>query len=183
MATRPKLATIREASAGAAMLEKLRRGTQNSRSCQWPGTEGDEGRFLLVPLNCDELQEAYAAAHARFDSSLKVPLNLYTADDFHSELNMQICYRAMRRPDDREARWFASPDELRKLLTPEERNAVTTEYLSLQQECDPDPEALGDELVTQIDELVKKKDAPRLAAMPSLTLALYVIGTADRSAS
>ena len=183
MAQRPDIKQIREASPGAAMLARLRKGKDEFRVVRWPGSDDSEQPFALVPLTCDELQEAYAAAYQRFEQ-LKLPITLYTADDLHSETNMQILLRAMVLLDDdgqpSRDRLFANGEELRKLLRTDVREALAGEYLELQSEVDPDPADMSPDLIEQIDELVKKKDAAALSATSSTTLAAYIIGTADR---
>lgn len=182
MANRPDLKAIRDASPGAAMLERLRKGTENERICQWPGTEDEDGKFRLVPLTCTELQDAYAAAFARFEE-LKLPMNLWTADDFNSEVNHQVIARAMRTMDDRDARMFGDANELRDLISPDERTAITTEYLRVMGEADPDPADMNPDTLAKIEDLVKKKDVLQLSAFPSPMLAAYIIGTAGPSES
>lgn len=186
MATRPDIKQIREASPGAAMLERLRKGKSEFRTVRWPGSDDKEPPFALIPLTCDELQEAYAAAYQRFEE-LKLPITIYTADDLHSETNMQILLRAMVLLDDdgkpTAEQLFADGKELRKLLRTDVRESLAGEYLELQSEVDPDPADMSAELIEQIDELVKKKDAAALSSTSSTTLAAYIIGTAGRSLS
>jgi len=156
------------------MLGRLRKGTQNESIITWPGTEA---QLVMVPLNCDELQDAYAEANERF-KQLGLEITLYTADDFYSELAMQILVRAMRCIEDetRKSRLFASGDELRGAITPDERTALNTAYIDLNDRCNPDPQKMSDELFRQIDEAVKKKDAIQLSSFGSSTLAIYMLG-------
>ncbi len=186
MATRPDIKQIREASPGAAMIERLSKGKEAFRAVRWPGAAADDQPFAMVPLTCDELQAAYAGAHRRFDE-LKLPLTMYTASDYHDETNMQILLRAMVLFDEAgeptKEQLFADDTELRKLMQPEVRNALADEYLQLQNEVDPDPADMSQELLDKIDDLVKKKDVAQLSATSSVTLAAYIIGTAGRSPS
>ena len=186
MANRPDIKQIRKASQGAAMVERLRKGKDEFRIVRWPGSDEDEQPFALVPLTCDELQEAYAAAYQRFEQ-LKLPITIYSADDLHSETNMQILLRTMVLLDDdgkpTTERLFADDEELRKLLRTDVREALAGEYLDLQSQVDPDPANMSPDLIEQIDELVKKKDVAALSTTSSTTLAAYIIGTAGRSLS
>jgi hypothetical protein len=182
MAIPPTLKAVRDASPGAAMLERLRKGTDNERICQWPGTEDKESRFRLVPLTCAELQDAYAAAVKRW-TELELKVDLYTADDFNSEVHVQIIARSMRTMDDRLLTLFVSGEELRDKITADERHEIVTEYLALVQESDPDPAAMSPEVIEQIDELVKKKDAATLSGFSSLILSSYIVGMASQSSS
>lgn len=175
------LTELKAVSAGAAMIATLRQGAKNTRACQWPGSTGADGAFVLVPLSVEELESAYAEAHKHFGERLGIPLTMYTAPDFHSEVNLQVLARAMRRSDDHARTYFADGDEARKLMRPEERDAITTEWLELLAIADPDIEQLDAETVAQIDAAVKKKDASRLRALPSRTLTSYIIGTANPS--
>lgn len=183
MATRPDIKQIRESSPGAAMLERMRAGKDVFRLVRWPGIDDKEPPFAIVPLNCDEMQSAYAAAHKRFDK-IELPLNMYTADDYHAEINMQVLLRSMYVVDDDDdprptkQLLFNDGDELRKLLGPHEREFLAGEFLELQEEVDPDPALMSEEVLAKIDDLVKKKDVAALSATSSVTLASYIIGTA-----
>ena len=175
---------IADASPGAAMLERLRKGVDNAKLIRWPGQTDDESRLWLVPLACDALEDAYAEAFARFDK-LSIPVTPYTADDWHSAVTVCILARAMRvynedDPKDRSQLLFASADELRSLFEPEDRNALATLWLELSEKADPDPMSMDAELLAKIDEFVKKKDARALSAFSSNTLSAYIIGTAAR---
>src|SRR5680860_149861 len=100
-------------SKGARMLADLRKGQENFRECEFPGLP--EMRMVIVPLFCDELQDSQASAEARF-KDLKIEITLLTADDFNSELHLQILARALRDPDDptRAKFMFADAADLRR---------------------------------------------------------------------
>lgn len=170
-------------SEAALAIEKLRQGKRAERIIAWPGSNGDV-QFALVPLTMDELQEAYAGAYQRF-KHLNLQVDMLNADDFHSEVNVQVLARSMRAitDDQRKRPAFRNADELRALLQPETRDALSTEFLELAKETNPNPTELSEPLLVQIEELVKKKDAIRLAAFGSSTLACYLTGTAGRSTS
>ncbi len=175
---------IADASPGAAMLERLRKGVDNAKLCHWPGETDDESRLWLVPLACDALEDAYAEAFARFDK-LSIPVTAFTASDWNSEITLCILARAMRvydkdDPKDRSQQLFTDADEFRSLIEPEGRDALATHWLELSNKTDPDPASMDPELLDKIDEFVKKKDARALSALPSSILSAYIIGMADQ---
>ena len=89
--------TIRKVSRGEELIAALRRGTRAERECVWPGADGFD--FVLVPLLCGQLQEAYADAQKRFDI-LGIEVTLLTHDNFIAEVNTQVLAIAIRDPDD-----------------------------------------------------------------------------------
>ena len=174
-------ATAQSPSKGAALIDKLRKGTQNEAEVFYPGT--DE-RIVLVPLRCDELQVAYSEAYQRF-RSLKMEVNAYNADDFWSEVNLQVIAKAMRDPADptRRRTFFKDANEARECMLPDERSTLTSAYVALNDSANPDPDAMDAKVFEEISEYVKKKDVIRLSAFASSTLAAYLIGTDNPQAS
>lgn len=166
-------------SVGASMLRKLREGKNLRRSATWPGSEE---RFWICVLTCDEIQDAQAAAAARWEE-LELAVTAYTVDDFFSEISTQLLARAMRTEDDPEVPLFASADELRALITPDERTLLTTEYIENQTEANPDETTVGADVMEQIREAIKKKDVIRLSAFGSVPLAIYLLSTDDQPSS
>lgn len=174
--------TIRKVSRGEELIAALRRGTRAERECVWPGADGFD--FVLVPLLCGQLQEAYADAQKRFDI-LGIEVTLLTHDNFIAEVNTQVLAIAIRDPDDesRATRLFKTGAELRNLITEEERTDLTTEFIELQEAANPDLDTLTPERLDEISEAVKKKDLSTLRSFGSNTLSFYLAGMADRSSS
>lgn len=175
---------LRDASPGAQMLERLRKGTDQGKIVQWPGTDSSDksSQFWMAPLGCDQLQDAYAEAHARFEK-IGLPLNVYTSPDWHSEVAMCILARSMRQLEDRNETLFANAEELRPLLSPEVRDHLAEDFVALAKECDPDPAEMDRDVLAKIDEFVKKKDARALASFDSSILSAYIVGTESPSAN
>ena len=168
--------TLVEESAGVSLIERLRKGTNHKKTINWPGSEE---RLIMHVLSCDELQEAQSAATLRWDE-LKLELNLYTSDDYYSELTTQLLARAMRTIDDEKQRLFSEAAELRKLITPDERSLLSSEYIEIQQHANPDVADLNPATIEMIRQAVKKKDAVTLSAFGSSMLAIYIIGTENQ---
>ena len=184
MASRPDIAGIGSCSAGVALLERLRKGTDNVEEHQWPGSDDPEATFLMVPLLCDELQDAYAGTWQRWEK-LGLDMNVYNSDDFFAELAIQVLARSMRDPDDetRKTPLFADADQLRSNIRAGERDALSAMYQAFAADVDPDPDMMTEERFAEIEAFVKKKDGLSLSAISSRTLAAYMLGTAAPSAS
>jgi len=163
-------------SAGVLFLERVRKGTDARRSVKWPGTDEVVGQ--LVPLTCAEQDAAIAAAWAHF-RELEVQVNLYSSDDFNSELFLQVLSRALRQEDGKTT-VFRDAAELRENLTADERTCITDEYADLLAEVNPRLRDLTPELAASIEAAVKKKDVVTLSGFGSNLLATYLLTMDDR---
>jgi len=141
-------------SPGAMMLEKLRKGLDNFRDCIFPGLS--DFPISLVPLSVDELQNAYAEAEKRF-RDLEIEITVLTAEDFSSEVHVQVLFRSLRDPKDRTVRLFGSAEDLRRNISQDERILLTDEYIELEAESNPLPDDVPDEVFSQIEQAIKKK--------------------------
>jgi len=141
------------------------------RKVEWPGV----GPCILRVLSRQEIQECKAAAHERF-RTLKMPVDVTTFGDFEEEVANQLLFRACRDPDRPDDLALAtSADELREYTTVDEFAAVFTLYTDLQSEVDPSPTEITPELIGEIEQLIKKKDASRLNAYGSSMLVRCLI--------
>jgi len=173
-----KTTTAKPKSEGVLALEKLRKGLDHFRDVCFPGQP--EFELSLVPLSVAELQVAQAEAERRF-RDIGLGLNVLNSDDFASELHIQVLARSMRSKGDRTVRLFSDADELREMLTADERTHLTSDYIDLQSEANPTPEEMSDELFVEIEEAIKKKDQSRLNSIGSNMLATYLLSMASRS--
>lgn len=176
----PKKATP-EPSKGAELLERLRRGRDAHRVVNWPGSDV---QVQLVPLDDDTLMACQAAAYRYFER-IGLQLDTFNADDLHAEIARQVLARSLRvydpeHPERRSELLFASADDLREHIESHERAALTAVYVSLKDDCDPDPDELDREEVEAMLQLVKKKDGRTLSKFDSPTLARFAITLADR---
>lgn len=174
--------TKTDRATGAALIERMRGGKNEIRIVRWPGATDPDAQVALVPLSIAENDLALSAAYKRF-AALGMEMTPYTADDFNSELGLQLLAIAIRDPGEPARRMFPDVNELRELVRSGERSALMTEYLSLQQEVDPDLSAIGEDQFGHMRDLVKKKDVANLGVFASSTLAAFIIATADQSAS
>ncbi len=159
-------------SAGVLALEKLRRGLDSKLATHFPGNP--DFPILLVTLSCSDMQVSQAAAEERL-KDIGLELSIINADDFASELHIQVLSRSLRDPSDRTERLFHDADDLRDQITSDERTALTNDFIALQSDANPVPEAVSDELFEQIEAAVKKKDVNRLSSIGSRTLASYLL--------
>lgn len=182
MSRRSSIKVVKQRSRGEELIAAMERGTDNERICAWPSKDGFE--FVLVPLLCDQFQEAYSYAQKRF-RDLDIEITLLTHDDFTSEISIQILAMAIRDIDDktRSTRLFDSGNALRARIDPDQRNALTTEFLELQDEANPDLDELDPETVDKIRLAVKKKDQAELRSLGSATLSCFLVGMESPSES
>ncbi len=182
MSRRSNIKTAHTPSRGEQLVASLNRGLDNERICKWPGEDGFE--FVLVPLDCDQLQLAGNDALKRF-AKLDQEITLLNHDNFITETNIQILARSIRDIDDetRATRLFKNGAQLRKLITPEVRNQLTTEWLELEAIANPDIDELDEDVVASIREAVKKKDLSELRSFGSNTLACFLTCTVSPSSS
>lgn len=161
--------------AGAlSLLETLEEGEDHKTECHWPGKP--ELKFWMTTLHVDDTQVSYAAAAKRWEK-LELKLDLYNSDNFHDEVTIQMLARSIRNLKDPTRREFPDVDKLRKILQPDIRTMLATDYMENQADGNPKPKDLHPNMIELIRLEVKKKDVPTLAVYGSLTLALYLIGT------
>lgn len=108
------------------------------------------------------------------DPNAKVVADLYV-----DECHVEILARALRDPRD-EANGFQRPfardaQELRDLLTADQRAAAFDLYTNYQREIDPAAEDITQEDALEILEHIKKKDARALTALGSFSLASFLL--------
>lgn len=171
----------KEASATQAgalsLLETLEEGEDHKTECAWP--TNPDLKFWMTTLHVDDQQVSYAAATKRWEE-LGLKLDIYNNDAFHDEVTIQMLSRAIRSLDDLTRREFADIDRFRKVLKPDVRTMLATDYMENQAGGNPDPDDLHPNTIELIKIEVKKKDVPILAGFGSLVLAQYLIGTENQ---
>lgn len=174
--TNGKEAPVTQAGA-LCMLETLEQGEDHKTECSWP--KKPELKFWMTTLHVDDLQVAYAAAAKRWED-LDLKLDLYNCDNFHDEVTCQMLSRAIRNLKDPAKREFTDLDRFRKVLLPDVRTMLATDYMENQAGGNPAPSDLHANTLELIRIEVKKKDVPTLAGYGSLVLAQYLIGTENQ---
>lgn len=169
-------------SAAAEMFEDLARGADLVRWIKFPGTDRD---VALKPLVQSQMQDAMAAARARFKKLGIVEVTGTTAYDWGAEVNLQCVARSLRDPSpDNAPRYdrpfFASADEARDLLMPDQLAALVEDFEAIMVRADPVEADLTEAQLRDIEGYVKKKDVASLVATGCLTLASYLLTTASR---
>lgn len=155
-------------------LAKLRRGKLEYKRARWPRSDDE---CLLRVLTCSEVQECQAHAFRRF-KELDIPVVPATMSLFEDECLTQVLFRGCRDPNDPERLTYAiDVDDMRDNTTVDERAAMYTVFRDLCEEQDPDPETVSPELLRQIEEAVKKKDAALLRGFGSSALVSFMLST------
>ncbi|KKM84773.1 hypothetical protein LCGC14_1295800 [marine sediment metagenome] len=164
---------------------KIAQRLRGRRSTQPDCIDGTDVNFVWRILMGSEKQEVTAGACRRFED-LGLDKEFRWFRDIEDEMVWQILFRAMRDPDyegdagEPYPKTLAhSVDELRDLLTVEERDKLVSRYLDFEEVINPpigNPEIFFD----QINEAVKKNDSPaeRMTALldfGSHLLASYIL--------
>ena len=102
----------------SSLLEKLKAGKRNVRIIRFPGTEQ---KAALRALSNADLQEAAFATENHFKSK-NIEITTTTIEAYEDENTTQILFRALRNPDDPDQPFAKSVDELRSLLTRDEKD-------------------------------------------------------------
>lgn len=139
-----------------SLLEKLKAGKRNLRIIRFPGTEHD---VALRVLSNAELQDALFATEDLFRKK-NIVIGSTTIEAYEDEHTTQILYRALRDPRDPEKPFAESVDELRSLLTREEKDLLVARYNDFEKEVSPAPDMLTEEEMDGLlDEIKKKPEA------------------------
>jgi hypothetical protein len=164
------------------ILDKLKAGTHNVKTTNWPGAKEQLGFRVLTE---QEIQDAHFATEGLFKKQ-GIEFSASTVDAYQSEQNTQVLARAIvdvsgpPSPGPRPS-LFASADELRGLIGhPDIKAALIDEYNSWQTECSP---LLGDMTQDKYDALfesVKKNGPSTLNGLSSKTLSGLITYLADR---
>lgn len=163
-----------ERSAAAEMFAELALGTALVRHIRFPGTDRE---VVLKPLTRAQMQEATAAALARF-KELGIELTMLVLEDYNAEFNLQCFARALRDPANApayEKPFFGSADEARSLLSEDQCAELLREYSELMTRANPDLADIDEATLLQIDEYAKKKAVASLMAIGSRKLASFII--------
>jgi len=136
-----------------SLIEKLKAGTRNVKAIKFPGTEDD---IVMQILSNADIQDAVFAAERRFKGE-EMSVASSTLDAYEDERTTQILFRALRDPDNSKKPFSSSADELRKLLTREQKDYLIAEYAAFENECSPRLENLSDDRFNEIWEEIKKK--------------------------
>lgn len=157
-------------------LEKLKAGTRNTKTIKFPGTDNE---VVLRVLSNAERQDAVFAAEEHFKSR-KIEIAATCLDAYEDERTTQLLFRALRDCDNSENTFASSADSLRENLTREEKEFLTSEYTTFEQECSPAIEKMSDEDFEKLWEELKKNPEPVLSFLNSGTLRRLIIFLASR---
>lgn len=164
-------------------LGAFKRGTRQYKSLHWPVPDDHQCgedcplRFKMRVLTRAEQQECHAAAHVRFDDDLHLnPNETVNLPVYSEEIKVQFMFRALRDHNDPESTTFAeSAADLRANTEADELDTVFEKYIDFQQEIDPDGKSLPPEIIEQMRDLVKKKDAKSLRGCGSTALVNFIL--------
>ena len=114
-------------------------GQRPMRVIDFPGDRGNEVSVGIWNLLQWELQSARIDAMKWITDVCKVPDSALLTDASlaDEETKNQILFRALRNPNSPMQPFAASVNELRTLLTPDERDALFTQYLDFVEERSP----------------------------------------------
>lgn len=166
---------------GAGKLASLLQGRRLTRESEIPGADIP---FVWRVLSGADKQACLGDACARFQK-LGIPVELRSHNDLEDETVWQIIARGMRDPDNVE-RQLAPVDECRENLTVDQRDILMSEYMDLEEECDPDPINVPALWFEEVQAALKKQpeEAARLlSSFGSRALVSYLLSTASQQLS
>lgn len=149
-----------------SLLAKLKSGKKNIKAINFPGTEKPAA---LQVLSNQDFQDAVFAAELKFKSS-DIAVTPSTLDAYEDERTTQVLFRALRDPDDPSKSFAGSVDELRKLVSKEEKEILVDEYNSFERESSPRFSQLSEEEFEKLWSDVKKSPQMFSSSLSSGTL-------------
>ncbi len=138
---------------GASLLEKLKAGARNLRVIDFPGSDRKVGLRVLTNA---ESQAAFFAAAEHFEKR-GVEIGADTIEAFEDEHTVQQLALALRDPDDPDTAFAKNADQLRALITRDEKSALVDEYTAFEQEVSPRAENLSEQELDELLDRLKKK--------------------------
>jgi hypothetical protein len=162
-----------------SLLSAMRQGKRHTRPGKLPG---DGAVFSWQVLTRAEKQECLAAAIGHF-AKLGIPAELRAFQDLEDEVVTQVLARAMRDPSEPSRSFAKDVDEIRELLTVDEIDLLFNGYADVEDEVNPDPAALSDELRDAIEAALKKADERALTSFGARSLGTYMLSLASRPSS
>lgn len=135
-----------------SLIEKLKAGARNTKVIKFPGTEE---KIILKVLSNFEVQEAVFASERRFKTE-DILVTKTCLDAYEDERTTQLLFRALRDPSDGKKSFASTADELRKLLTKEEKDVLVAEYEAFEKECAPQLADMTDKEFDELWEALKK---------------------------
>ena len=155
---------------GLSKLEKLLAGRQHTRKLTLPNSDEE---FVMRVVGGATKQLTTAAAIAHFED-IGIPPEFRHFTDIDSEIGYQHLSRAMRDPDVPGERHnpypepFATVDELREILTLDERDILLSQYFDLEESVDPDPAFQSEQWHDEIMSALKKSPEQAVTTLSSL---------------
>ena len=133
-------------------LEKIKAGQRHVRTIRFPGTDQDAGLRVLTNA---ERQQALFATEDHFRKH-GIEFSAATVEAFEDENTTQMLALALRDPVQTDRTFAAGADELRGLLTRDEKNELVAAYEEFEQEVSPSASDLTGEELDELLEALKK---------------------------
>lgn len=162
----------------SSLLEKLKAGKRNVRAIKFPGM--DQNVALRVLSNAD-VQDALFATENHFKQH-KIEVSATTVEAYEDENTTQILFRALRDPQDYDRPFVKDVDELRRMLTRDEKDLLVEQYNAFEKEVSPSAVTLSD---AEMDDLFGRlKKTPEIGNDLSFsTLKRLIVYLASRQQS
>jgi hypothetical protein len=145
-------------------LDRLKAGTRNEKTVTFPGTDK---KVVIRVLTVGEGQEAAFEAERYFHRQ-EIALHEGTIEAYEKEKTTRMLHRALRDPDSPDETFAADAEELKKLLTEDEREALVAEYLALQEAASPLLGGLTEERFALLLDEVKKNGGEAVGSISSI---------------
>jgi len=149
----------------SSLLEKLKAGKKAVKTVKFPGTDQD---VSIQVLNNSEKQRANMETERYFKAE-EISISATTMDIYLDEINTRTLAVALRNPLNVKEPFAASADELRALITTDEKDLLIEEYNALEQEVSPaEKNMTGDQFEDLFATLKKNPTIGNALNLPTL---------------
>jgi hypothetical protein len=160
-----------------SLLAKLKGGSRNVSIVAFPGRPED--KIALRVLSGQELQAAVFDAERRFKTE-EIEIVPTTLEALEDERTTQLLFRALRNPDDPAEPYAESAEEIRKLLSREEKGLLASAYNEFERDCSPRIASLSEGEFEGIWQELKKNPGTDLSSFSSGTLRRLLLYSVSR---
>lgn len=135
-----------------SLLEKLKAGKRNVRVIKFPGADQD---VAIQALSNADLQDSLFATENYFrDKDIEVGST--TIEAYEDENSTQILFRALRDPEEPSRPFASTVDQLRNLISRDEKDILIEQYNDFEKEVSPKERDLSEDEMDALFEELKK---------------------------
>lgn len=159
-----------------SLIEKFKAGLNHRKTISVPGIEGEKIKLRILSSGEQQDAELDAELYYRKERNKEeVPVNTANYDSFEAEKVRQVLYRAISTLKDEPL--CDSMSEFREIISEEQRELLSNEYLVYEGERSPIRSCQTDEEYDALIKDIKKKPALAILNIYDISLLKRVITT------